>query len=96
MLQVHRHCAPPVGAITFDLISLANQFVLAIAPSALPLEVAPSVVPIEELNCLSSPASMLPTALSEVLGISLDEVMQLYFDGSEESLRVHRVEEALD
>jgi hypothetical protein len=39
---------------------------------------------------------MLPTTLSEVLGISLDEVMRLYFDGSEESVRVRRVEEAVE
>jgi hypothetical protein len=39
---------------------------------------------------------MLPVALSEVLGISLSEVMERYFDGSEESVQVHRVEEALD
>lgn len=50
----------------------------------------------EELNCSSSPTSMLPTALSEVLGISLAEVMHLYFDGLEESVWVRRVEEALD
>jgi hypothetical protein len=54
------------------------------------------MVPVDELNCLSSPASMLPTALSEILGVSLSEVMRLYFDGSEESLHVRRVEEALD
>jgi hypothetical protein len=39
---------------------------------------------------------MLPTTLSKVLGISLDEVMCLYFDGSEESVRVRRVEEAME
>jgi hypothetical protein len=72
--------------ITFDLISFTNQFVLVIAPSVLPQEVAHSVVPVKELNCSSSPTSMLPMALSEVLGVSLDEVMRLYFDGSEESV----------
>jgi hypothetical protein len=35
-------------------------------------------------------------ALSEVLGVSLAEVMNRYFDGSEESIRVRRIEEALD
>jgi hypothetical protein len=54
------------------------------------------MVPVEDLNCSSSPASMLPIALSEVLGMSLSEVMKLYFDGSEESVCVHHVEEALD
>jgi hypothetical protein len=39
---------------------------------------------------------MLPAALSEVLGISLVDVMMRYFDGSEESERVRRIEEALD
>jgi hypothetical protein len=39
---------------------------------------------------------MLPTALSEALGISLSDVMMRYFDGSEESERVQRIEEALD
>jgi hypothetical protein len=39
---------------------------------------------------------MLPTALSEALGISLSDVMNWYFDGSEESERVRRIEEALE
>jgi hypothetical protein len=39
---------------------------------------------------------MLPATLSEVLGISLSDVMMRYFDGSEESERVRRIEEALD
>jgi hypothetical protein len=38
---------------------------------------------------------MLPSALSEALGISLADVMVGYFDGSEESDRVRRVEEAI-
>jgi hypothetical protein len=62
----------------------------------LPLEAAPLVVPVEELTRSSSPASMLPAALSEALGISLSDVMVRYFDGSEESERVRRIEEALD
>jgi hypothetical protein len=62
----------------------------------LPLEAAPLVVPVEELTRSSSPASMLPTALSEALGISLSNVMVRYFDGSEESERVRCIEEALD
>jgi hypothetical protein len=53
-------------------------------------------VPIEELTRSSSPASILPGALSEALGISLADVMDRYFDGSEESVRVQRIEEALD
>jgi hypothetical protein len=39
---------------------------------------------------------MFPAALSEALGISLLDVMDRYFDGSEESERVHRIEEALE
>jgi hypothetical protein len=62
----------------------------------LPLEATHLAVPIEELTHSSSPVSMLPTALSEALGISLADVMSRYFDGSEESERVRRIEEALD
>jgi hypothetical protein len=39
---------------------------------------------------------MLPTTLSEALGISLVDVMDHYFDGSDESERVRRIEDALD
>jgi hypothetical protein len=39
---------------------------------------------------------MLPVALSEVLGISVSEVMERYFNGLEEDVRVHRIQEALD
>jgi hypothetical protein len=39
---------------------------------------------------------MLPAALSEALGISLADVMDRYFDRSEESVRVRQIEEALD
>jgi hypothetical protein len=62
----------------------------------LPLEAAHLAVPVEELTRSSSPASMLPAALSEALGISLSDVMIQYFDGSEESERVRRIEETLD
>jgi hypothetical protein len=60
------------------------------------MEVAHPVVPVEELTRSSSPASILPATLSEALGISLSDVMDRYFDGSEESVRVRRIEEALD
>jgi hypothetical protein len=36
---------------------------------------------------------MLPIALSKVLGISLSEVMERYFDGSDEGERVRRIED---
>jgi hypothetical protein len=39
---------------------------------------------------------MLPSTLSEALDISLSDIMIRYFDGSEESERVRRVEETLD
>jgi hypothetical protein len=39
---------------------------------------------------------MLPVALSEVLGISLLEVMVHYFDGSSDDERVRRIKDALD
>jgi hypothetical protein len=39
---------------------------------------------------------MLPTALSEALGISLLAVMDRYFNGSEDLERVHQIEEALE
>jgi hypothetical protein len=39
---------------------------------------------------------MLPVALSEALGISLSEVMDHYFNGSDEAERVHLIEGALD
>jgi hypothetical protein len=39
---------------------------------------------------------MLPIALSEVLGISLLEVLEQYFNGSNEDDRVRRIEDAVD
>jgi hypothetical protein len=39
---------------------------------------------------------MLPVALSKVLGISLSEVMEQYFNGSGDDEWVHRIEEVLD
>jgi hypothetical protein len=39
---------------------------------------------------------MLPTALSEVLSISLSEVMEHYFDGSGEDERVRQIEDAME
>jgi hypothetical protein len=38
---------------------------------------------------------MLPAALSEALGISLSEVMDCYFNGSDEAERVRLIEDAL-
>jgi hypothetical protein len=39
---------------------------------------------------------MLPVALSEVLGISLSEVMEHYFNGSSEDERARRIGDAMD
>jgi hypothetical protein len=39
---------------------------------------------------------MLPVALSEALGISISEVMDRYFNGSDEAERVRLIEDALD
>jgi hypothetical protein len=60
------------------------------------MEVAHPLVPVEELTHLLSPKSMLPVALSEALGISLSEVMDQYFNGSDEAERVRLIEDALD
>jgi hypothetical protein len=39
---------------------------------------------------------MLPVALSEMLGISLSEVMERYFDGSSEDERVCQIGDAIE
>jgi hypothetical protein len=39
---------------------------------------------------------MLPTALSEVLSISLSEVIERYFDGLGEDERVRRIENTME
>jgi hypothetical protein len=87
-------CRSLYSSITFQSLTYLASY--DTAPSVLPMEVVHPVVPIEELTRSSSPASMLPAALSEALGISLADVMDRYFDGSEESERVGRIEEALD
>jgi hypothetical protein len=60
------------------------------------MEVASQLIPVAELTCSSSPASMLPTALSEVLGLSLLEVMEHYFNGLGEDERVRQIEDAIE
>jgi hypothetical protein len=62
----------------------------------LPVEVAHPLIPIKELTHSSSPGSMLPATLSEALGISLSEVMDRYYSGSDEVERVCMIEDALD
>jgi hypothetical protein len=93
-----RRSAPPVGYL-YTLVAFQSLTYLAsyvTAPSVLPMEVARPLVPVEELTHSSSPASMLPAALGKALGISLSEVMDRYFNGSDEETRVRRIEEALD
>jgi hypothetical protein len=60
------------------------------------LEVAPPLVPVEELTRLASPSSILPEAVSEVLGISLSEVLDLYFGELDEVRRGLLIGDALD
>jgi hypothetical protein len=48
----------------------------------LPEEATHALVPVSELAFSSSATGMLPLALSEVLGISLSEVMKKYFEGA--------------
>jgi hypothetical protein len=64
------------------------------APSVLPSEVVPLVVPVEELTRSSSGASVLPEAVSEVLGISLSELHDLYFRDVDEVRKGRIIEEA--
>jgi hypothetical protein len=60
------------------------------------MEVAPPLVPVEELTRSSSPRSMLPEALSDVLGVSLSEVLACYFSISDLDERGHIIGEAID
>jgi hypothetical protein len=87
-------CRSLYSSIAFQSLTYLASY--DTAPSVLLMEVAHPVVPIEEFTCSSLPASMLPTALNEALGISLLDIMDHYFDGSEELERVRRIEEALD
>jgi hypothetical protein len=49
----------------------------------LPVEAARALVPISDLSFSSSATGRLPLALSEVLGISISEVMERYFGGAD-------------
>jgi hypothetical protein len=60
------------------------------------MEVAPSLVPVEELTRSSSPSTMLPEAVSEALGISLSEVLDLYFGELDEVRRGRLIGDAID
>lgn len=48
----------------------------------LPGEAAHVLVLVSELSFSSSATGMLPIALSDVLGISLSEIMEKYFEGA--------------
>jgi hypothetical protein len=87
-------CRSLYSLIAFQFLTFLASYVTA--PSVLPMEVAHLLVLVEELTRSSSPASMLPTVLSEALGISLADVMARYFDGLGESERVRWIEEALE
>jgi hypothetical protein len=58
-------------------------------------EVVPLVIPVEELNRLSSSEGILLEAISEVLGISLSEVLNLYFGDTDKVRRGCLIEEAM-
>jgi hypothetical protein len=60
------------------------------------MEVAPSLVPMEELTRSSSLSNMLPEAVSEALGISLSEVLKLYFGQLDEVRRDCLIWDAID
>jgi hypothetical protein len=49
-----------------------------------------------ELAHSSSASNLLPIALSEVLRVSLSEVIRKYFDGSSEDEHARRIGEAVD
>jgi hypothetical protein len=60
------------------------------------MEVAHPLVPVEELTHSSSPKSMLPEALSDVLGISLSEVLAHYYSISDLDERGRIIGEAIN
>jgi hypothetical protein len=61
------------------------------------LEVVPSVVvPVEELTRSSPSESMLPEAVSEALGISPSEVLDLYFGELDEVRRDGLIWDSID
>jgi hypothetical protein len=66
-------------------------------PSVLPSEVVPlQVVPIEDLTRSSPSESLLPEAVTKALGISLSEVLNLYFGELDEGTRDQMVWDAID
>jgi hypothetical protein len=53
-------------------------------------------VPVEDLTRLSPSESLLPEAVSEALGTSLSEVLDLYFGELDENTRDRMVWDAID
>jgi hypothetical protein len=80
--------------VAFQSLTYLAPYVTA--PSVLPSEVVPLVVAVEELTRSSSGESMLPEAVSEALGISLSEVLDLYLGGIDKVRRNHIIEEAIE
>jgi hypothetical protein len=62
----------------------------------LPPEVAHPFIPIAKLTQLSSPSSILPEALSEALGVSVLDIMKLYYHESDNVGRGRLIGNALD
>jgi hypothetical protein len=58
--------------------------------------VPPRTVPVEDLTRSSPSESLLPEAVSEALGISLSEVLNLYFGELDEDTRDRMVWDAID
>jgi hypothetical protein len=79
----------------FSVLTYLASYVTA--PSVLPSEVVPlQVVLIEDLTRSSPSESLLPEAVSEALGISLSEVLNLYFGELDEGTRDRLVWDAID
>jgi hypothetical protein len=79
----------------FSVLTYLASYVTA--PSVFPSEVVPlQVVPIEDLTRSSSSEGLLPEAVSEALGISLSEVLNLYFGELDEDTRDRLVWDAID
>jgi hypothetical protein len=79
----------------FSVLTYLASYVTAL--SVLLLEVVPlQVVPIEDLTRSSPSEGLLPEAVSEALGISLSEVLNLYFRELDEDTRDRLVWDAID
>jgi hypothetical protein len=59
-------------------------------------EAARSLVPVSKLAHSLSGTGLLPIALSEVLGLSLLEVLRRYFNGASKDKVAHRIGSDID